>query len=756
MAGVLLGALCGILMRCATAGPLSLAMLIAIASTLALCNLELDASSLVVSMLQTYGGIFCSAALPRVVKRRSVPAMPLSRSSARSARRAGKTPRQNSSDRCESCTSCRPICRRRAMAADCRVHSLCRALAAHGHAVEATTSIDGPARHGGAVRSAGHAGRREGSLFCVAPAAPLVVCAVIDAIAARRNSGADVHLHSLSCGRLGGRHGCRTSGAYRSVISPRGMLVKSLIASRNRLIKSAWIALIERSNLEQAAAIHATSAIEAEEIQKFGWRLRLIAVVPNGVDAIEQSASQETRQEMRQDSPAADITALAGLEPLVLFFGRLAQVKGLDRLLGAFARTRRGTLAIVGNDYEGLAAGLADMARQLRIDDRVRILPRTITDAEKECMFAAARVFVLPSYSESFGNVVLEAMQRGSPVIVTPGPVPRSREGIRRRLVAGGDAHRSGAAIDRLTEDAAKSSAMGEAGRRHVSERYGWHVAARMEALYGELKAAQGPACSTRSPLDHHLQRGAEYRAHGPQAVVGETDRGGSTAAALEKCWTCCEASLRSTLSSIRSAISPANAISVSPRSIRHGCCRSMPITSSAMFWLRNSPGCARRTTLPATGRGSSIAFTVALCAARSTRPGSCSTARTKRAIAMKVTATAPPSTAKFSHSPASSITTTASRWHAGSIRSNVTRKPRPAISLKRRPRCKLITRSDAHSPSGLGGARSPGFCSTRRIVKGCILDGGPAGINTDVCSGFAAETLIATICKFSSVRLRG
>jgi glycosyltransferase involved in cell wall biosynthesis len=263
------------------------------------------------------------------------------------------------------------------------------------------------------------------------------------------------------------------------------MLVKAVIASRNRLIKSAWIALIERANLEQAAAIHATSAIEAEEIQKFGWRLPRIAVVPNGVDAVEQAASQ--------DAPPADMAALAGRQPLVLFFGRLAQVKGLDRLLRAFARTRRGTLAIVGNDYEGLAAGLADMARQLQIDDRVRIVPRTITEAEKECMFAAARVFVLPSYSESFGNVVLEAMQRGVPVIVTPevgaAEVVRESGG---GLVAGGDAQSLGAAIDRLTEDAATSAAMGEAGRAHVSGRYGWpSVAARMESLYDELKTAQ-------------------------------------------------------------------------------------------------------------------------------------------------------------------------------------------------------------------------------------------------------------------------
>ena len=84
MVGALFGALCGVLMRLsATAAPLSLAMLMAIASTLALCNLELDVSSLVVSMLQTAGGILLFAALPRVVKRRSAPAMPLPRSGVR-------------------------------------------------------------------------------------------------------------------------------------------------------------------------------------------------------------------------------------------------------------------------------------------------------------------------------------------------------------------------------------------------------------------------------------------------------------------------------------------------------------------------------------------------------------------------------------------------------------------------------------------------------------------------------------------------
>jgi glycosyltransferase involved in cell wall biosynthesis len=367
------------------------------------------------------------------------------------------------------------------------VHSLCRALAARGHAVEVfTTSIDGPVDTAvpydrpvmlDGVKVRYFASRRLRRLSY----APKLMQTLRDEI-----SGADVvHLHSAFLWPTWRAARLSRKSRVPYVVSPRGMLVKTLIASRNRLIKSAWIALIERTNLQRASAIHATSAIEAEELRKFGWRLPRIAVVPNGVDAIEQEA--------RRDAPAADIAALATQQPLVLFFGRLAQVKGLDRLLHAFAHTHRGTLAFVGNDYEGLAAGLSEMARQLKIDDRVRIVPRTITDAEKECMFAAARVFVLPSYSESFGNVVLEAMQRGLPVIVTPevGAAEVVKESC-GGLVASGDAQSLGAAIDRLTEDAAKSSAMGEVGRRHVSEHYGWPgVAARMEALYKGLKAVQ-------------------------------------------------------------------------------------------------------------------------------------------------------------------------------------------------------------------------------------------------------------------------
>jgi hypothetical protein len=76
VAGAVFGVLCGMLMRLSTsAAPVSLAMLITIASTLLLCNVELDFSSLILSLLQSIGGILLFSVATRAMRRRRRPAV---------------------------------------------------------------------------------------------------------------------------------------------------------------------------------------------------------------------------------------------------------------------------------------------------------------------------------------------------------------------------------------------------------------------------------------------------------------------------------------------------------------------------------------------------------------------------------------------------------------------------------------------------------------------------------------------------------
>jgi glycosyltransferase involved in cell wall biosynthesis len=204
-----------------------------------------------------------------------------------------------------------------------------------------------------------------------------------------------------------------------------------------------------------------------------------LAVIPNGVD----------EPPSRDGQIATDVEAISAEQPLVLFLGKLSWKKGLDRLLRAFACTKADKLAIVGTDNEGLASRLVKLAGDLRIADRVFILPRTIMGSEKEHLFAAARVFVLTSYSENFGNTVLEAMRRRVPVVVTPevgaADIVRESGG---GLVVAGDPVPTGAAISQLSSDADLARSMGEAGQ-HAIGHYSWtSIAARMEDLYESLR----------------------------------------------------------------------------------------------------------------------------------------------------------------------------------------------------------------------------------------------------------------------------
>src|SRR5262249_18805274 len=229
----------------------------------------------------------------------------------------------------------------------------------------------------------------------------------------REISGFDlVHLHSVFLWPtwVAARSARRAHVPY--LVSPRGMLIQEMIKRRNRFAKSAWINLIEKTNVEQASGIHVTSELEATELMRFNWQLPKVATIPNGVEAPESTRNATAL--------STDVEALIDDQPLVLFLGRLSWKKGLDRLLKAFALTNFGKLVVAGADDEELVPWLRQVAEEMQIGNRVRFLPRTILGRDKEHLFALAQVFVLPSYSENFGNTILEAMLRGLPVVVTP------------------------------------------------------------------------------------------------------------------------------------------------------------------------------------------------------------------------------------------------------------------------------------------------------------------------------------------------
>ena len=100
--------------------------------------------------------------------------------------------------------------------------------------------------------------------------------------------------------------------------------------------------------------------------------------------------------------------------PVVMYAGRLAPHKGVDILIRAMARVKKGSLLVVGKGPSG-----EDLRRMcLDLDVKARFIGAVRHD-DLPSYYAAADVVVYPSLYEPLGNVVLEAMASGTPVIAS-------------------------------------------------------------------------------------------------------------------------------------------------------------------------------------------------------------------------------------------------------------------------------------------------------------------------------------------------
>ena len=151
------------------------------------------------------------------------------------------------------------------------VHGLCRALAARGHELHVfTTNIDGPGITATPVATPVDLDGVQVRYF-PCPLLRRLYWSPALGQALRHEIGKFdlVHLHSVFLWPTWAAARAARNVGIPYVLSPRGMLVKDLIARRSRFAKSAWIRLIERSNVERAAALHLTSPLEGAELETF-------------------------------------------------------------------------------------------------------------------------------------------------------------------------------------------------------------------------------------------------------------------------------------------------------------------------------------------------------------------------------------------------------------------------------------------------------------------------------------------------------
>ncbi|MFG2824323.1 D-inositol-3-phosphate glycosyltransferase [Kitasatospora sp. NPDC048365] len=255
----------------------------------------------------------------------------------------------------------------------------------------------------------------------------------------------------------------------------------------------------ETQVVDAADRLIANTAEEAAELTRhYGARPEQLAVVHPGVnlDVFRPGDRAAARARLGLPQDAA----------VLLFAGRIQPLKAPDVLLKAVAqllahrpelRERLVVPVVGGPSGTGLAKpeSLHKLAAQLGIGDVVRFHP-PVGQAQLAEWYRAASALVMPSHSESFGLVALEAQACGTPVVAASvGGLPVAvGDGRTGTLVNGHDPEAWAHALEPYATDPALVTRLGQAAAHHATA-FGWSASAATTAdVYASALTPRTPS----------------------------------------------------------------------------------------------------------------------------------------------------------------------------------------------------------------------------------------------------------------------
>jgi glycosyltransferase involved in cell wall biosynthesis len=265
------------------------------------------------------------------------------------------------------------------------------------------------------------------------------------------------------------------------IVIPYGMLTTWALGHQK--LKKQIYSIIERYNLNQAVAIHCSTAEETRDVKNFQISTPSF-VIPYGVHlpTLQPQAKQQIRQ----------LYGIAQTTPIILFLSRIHPKKRPDLLIESLKRVSDKSykfhLIIAGSGDAEYVDYLSDLVSSLNLQSQTSMVG-FVTGEAKDLLLQGSDIFVLPSFSENFGIAVAEAMAAGCSVVITPDvqiapEIVASQAG----LVVPGEVETVADAIAQLLTSPSLRHQLGENGKRLVSSRYSWQaIAQNLQLVYSSV-----------------------------------------------------------------------------------------------------------------------------------------------------------------------------------------------------------------------------------------------------------------------------
>ena len=225
--------------------------------------------------------------------------------------------------------------------------------------------------------------------------------------------------------------------------------------------------------LHNASCVFALTEVEKEQYLKMGVEEDKIEIVPLGINLEEyenlpQKGSFRSRFNIAED------------DKLILFVGRIHEIKGLDLLVDAFNDLidHNGEvsikLAIVGPD-DGYLSKLEEKINEYSLKENV-IITGPLYKEEKQEALVDCDLFVMPSKYESFTTSGLEAMACGKPLVLTKNNHIHDWVDGNVGIACDDDKDSLRKAIEAALFDDDLSTVYGENGKELIKAKYNWDI----------------------------------------------------------------------------------------------------------------------------------------------------------------------------------------------------------------------------------------------------------------------------------------